>query len=252
MKRVSLALALTLAFAGAVLAKEWWEKKPYIQWSLKETERMLDNSPWGKIHVVTISNPTYTGTRSFSTIGTGDLEREKQNLFHLHFLTAKPLKMAIARSVVLHSNGTVDHAQLQKFIDQANNQSIVVALTLSSQPSGTSSLNGYLSALLKLATSNLASNTFLATGTGRKVFLSRYDPPGQDGLGAKYYFPRKLPDGTSLVAPADKEIRFETMITLNEGATLTGNELGVELEREDRIWVQFDLRKMVFEGKLEI
>ena len=71
-------------------------------------------------------------------------------------------------------------------------------------------------------------------------------------MGAKYYFPRKLPDGTPLVTPADKEIRFETMITLNEGTTLTGDQLGVEIEREDRIWMQFDLRKMVFEGKLEI
>ncbi len=234
------------------MAKEWWEKKPYSEWSPKEIERMLDNSPWGKIHVVTISNPTYTGTRSFSTEGTGDLEREKNNLFHLHFLTAKPVKMAIVRSLILRSKGTLDPAQLQKFLDQSNEQSIVLALTLSSQPAGTSSISGYLSALMKLASSSLAANTFLATSTGRKVFLSRYDPPGQDGLGAKYYFPRKLPDGTPLITPADKEIRFETMITLNEGTTLTGDKLGVEIERTDRIWMQFDLRKMVFEGKLEI
>ena len=252
MKRVSLALAFTIAIAAAALAKEWWGKKPYIEWSPKEAERMLDNSPWGKIHVVTISNPTYTGTRSFSTIGGGDLEREKRNLFHIHFLTAKPVRMAIARALVLQSKGRFQPAQLRKFVDETNEQNIVIALTLSSQPSGTSSINGYLSALLKLSSPVLVANTFLATSTGRKVFLTGYDPPGQDGLGAKYYFPRKLSDGTPLVTTADKEIRFETMITLDEGATLTGDRLGVELTREDRIWMQFDLRKMMFEGKLEI
>lgn len=159
--------------------------------------------------------------------------------------------MAIARTLVLRG-GKMDHEQLQRFVDQTNDQSIVVALTLSSRPSGTSSINGYRSALMKLTSPTLASNTLLATSSGRKVFLTRYDPPGNDGLGAKYYFPRNLPDGTPLVTAVDKEIRFETMITLNEGVTLTGNELGVELEREDRIWMQFDLRKMLFEGKLEI
>ena len=250
--RLPAAICLGWALAGFLFAAEWWDKKPFQEWSPKEATRMLDNSPWGKIHTVTISNPAYTGERSFQTIGSGDLEREKRNLFHLHFLTAKPVRMAVARNLLLGSNGKMQPAELQNFVDQPNEQSIVVGLTLSSEPPGASSLNGYMAALLKLTTPVLASNTTLATNTGKRVFLSRYDPPGKDGLGAKYYFPRNLPDGEPLVTSADKEIRFETMITLIEGYTITGEKLGVENSREDRVWMQFDLRKMIFQGKLEI
>ena len=78
---------LTILLAtGLAVAAEWWEKKPYTQWSDKEVQRMIDNSPWGKVHTVTIMNPTTTGDRSYQTVGSGDLEREKKNLFHLHFL----------------------------------------------------------------------------------------------------------------------------------------------------------------------
>jgi len=250
--REFLIVCSVVVLSGIAWPKDWWDKKQYTEWTAKEAARMLNDSPWGKIHIITIMNPTFTGTKSFATIGSGDLEREKRNLFHLHFLTAKPIRMAIARNAMLQSRDNIERERLRKTVEQSSGQSIVIGMTLSSDPPGTSSISGYLSALLKLTTPALTANTTLATDTGKKVFLSRYDPPGKDGLGAKYYFPRTLPNGAPLVTPADKEIRFETVVTLNEGATLTGDKLGVEKEREDRIWMQFDLRKMIFEGKLEI
>jgi hypothetical protein len=40
----------------------------------------------------------------------------------------------------------------------------------------------------------------------------RYDAPGLDQLGAKFYFSKILPDGSALVGPGDKELRFESRI----------------------------------------
>ncbi len=124
-------------------------------------------------------------------------------------------------------------------------------MVLSSEPPGANSQNGYISALMKLRTTDLTHNTSLTTDTGKGVFLVRYDPPGQDDLWAKYYFPRNLPDGNPLLSQRDKEIRFETSITLLEDAQ-PAFQSGSASQRTDRIWMQFNLRKMIFEGRLEI
>lgn len=88
--------------------------------------------------------------------------------------------------------------------------------------------------LAGLSTSDLAGKTFLLTRTGKKAQLLRYEPPGDDLLGAKFYFPRKLSDGTLLATEADKELQFETII------------------RGKKVKVRFDLNKLVYKGKLEI
>jgi hypothetical protein len=245
-------LAAAAVFAGLVMAAEWWEKKPYTEWGDRDVQRMLDNSPWGKVHTVTIINPTATGERSFETVGSGDLEREKRNLFHMRFLTAKPVRMALARQAMLSREGQVDPASIQRFIEQTDKQHLVVCMTVSAVPEGASSARGYWTALMKLSTPSLASNTFLATKTGRRVYLVQYDPPGKDGLGAKFYFPRTGEDGRPFVTVEDREVRFETTISLIESGTFSGTPGEEENERTERIWMQFDLRKMVFDGKLEI
>jgi len=88
--------------------------------------------------------------------------------------------------------------------------------------------------LINLKTSDLAGKTYLSTKSGRKVGLLRYEPPGNDRLGAKLYFARKLPDGSPLLTEADKEIQFETLI---DGK---------------RVKVTFSVKKLVYKGKLEI
>jgi hypothetical protein len=69
--------------------------------------------------------------------------------------------------------------------------------------------------------------------TGKRLKVFDYIPPGADRLGAKILFQRILPDGTPFIAPGDKELRFETRI----------NKM--------KIKVKFDLRKMLYKGKLE-
>ena len=85
-----------------------------------------------------------------------------------------------------------------------------------------------------LSTPDLAGRTFLLTKTGKKAQLLRYEPPGDDLLGAKFYFPRQLSDGIPLATEADRELRFETVI------------------RGRKVKVSFNLKKLVYKGKLEI
>jgi hypothetical protein len=238
---------------GTAFAAEWWEKKHYSEWSSKQAQKMLDDSPWGKIHRVTIINPTHFGERNFNSIGGGDLEREKHILFHIRFLTAKPIRMAIARQMMLEHKNEADVALLDRFVQQGDPKYLVVAMALSSKPKGTSSASNFWTALVSLKTSDLASNTFMSTKSGKRVYLSSYLPPQGNGLGARFLFSRLLSDGTTLVTADDEELRFETVIpsrklSLERG---TGQTLPKEVERTDKVWGVFKLKKMRFQGKLE-
>ena len=46
---VLFALALTTAlWAPKLWAMDFWQLKPFLEWSDKEVQRMLGNSPWAK------------------------------------------------------------------------------------------------------------------------------------------------------------------------------------------------------------
>jgi len=256
-KTISVLSALLLLSSLAV-AKEWWEKKSYDKWSKKDVNRMLDESPWGKIHTVTIMNPATEGaSRSFEDLGRGDLEREKHSRFHLRFLTAKPVRMAFVRNIMMNAKGEVNREMLEKYVEQANDDYIIVAMQVSTIPEGSSTFQGYMAALNHLRVPDLVNNTALSTDSGKRVYVSHYEPPGRDGLGAKFIFKRRLPNGSPLISGDDKEIRFETTIELTEDFAITGlppsdPQRSIDHKRADRIYMKYDLRKMIFDGKLEI
>ena len=58
----------------------------------------------------------------------------------------------------------------------------------------------------KLTTTELINNTYLLA-RGRRVFFKEYQPPGNDGLGARYIFP-KLPDGKPFITPKSETFFF--------------------------------------------
>ncbi len=249
MKKVWIGVLMVSCLAGVALAAEWWEKKSYLEWSKKEVKRMLDRSPWGKIHTITILNPMHTGERTFQTTGSGDLEREKLNHFHIRLFSASPIRMALARDMILKTKGDADRAALENMVRQRDDENIVLTISLTAEPAGADSLRFYWSALMSARTADLAKATFLATKSGKRVYLSRYQPPGEDGLGAKLIFPRKLPDGRPLVTPDERELRFETMLTLDR---IEPQDPGSRRTRTDRIRANFKLSKMIFQGKLEL
>jgi hypothetical protein len=88
--------------------------------------------------------------------------------------------------------------------------------------------------LVNLQTSDLIPCTFLATKTGKRIPLIRYDQPGKDMLGARFLFPRKQANGTPTITAGDRELWFETRIA------------------DKQVKVKFDLQKMGYLGKLEI
>lgn len=231
------AAVAALATVFGLPSEKWWETRPYAQWTPGEVKSLLTNSPWSKAHTVTINNGLDARTRGFVATGGGDLQREQHNFFHVRFLTAKPVRMAIARERMLQHPELMDAARLaglQRFVQQPDDTHIIVSLVLSSRPPGAPTLFEFRTELLRARLTAVAATTFLATGSGQRVYVTEYRPPDQRDLGSLYYFPRLREDGSPLVTVEDKEIRFETAI---------GGQ---------RIWRQFKLTDMVFAGRLEI
>jgi hypothetical protein len=80
---------------------------------------------------------------------------------------------------------------------------------------------------------DLSSPTTLSTNTGKQVRMARFVPPDKHQLGALFYFPRTLRNGTSLIAEGDKELQFKAIV---HGKDLTA---------------RFSLKKMTYRDKLE-
>jgi hypothetical protein len=154
-------------------------------------------------------------------------------------------------SVQLHElnkkDNEMEQARLKKFIASNPNSSIVqgdeehIILSFIVPSPGKPSPKNILAwgedhsdeAFSAIDSSKLIANTSLETDSGKRIKIFRYEPPGTDRLGAKFFFKRKLPDGSPFITSGDKELRFETRLN------------------DRKLKLKFDLRKMIYKGKLE-
>jgi len=274
-----------LLFASIVIAKEWWEKKSYTEWSEQEVERMLNSSPWtttsrkGSLRQVQKDGSAQHIPLNYRIRLLSSRAVREALLRSLSFSAKAASEASVERSVNVatlkkEANADNELARLEKFIAdnpkdirvKGDDNHAVISICLAAfipapePPSGkTSDVFGVIDwgpppapspasvprnlgwienprpeELSQLKFADLEETTILSTRTGKQIPLIRYDPPGMDGLGAKLYFPRHLPDGSPCVTVNDKELRFETKIN---GKKIKG---------------KFDLKKLIYKGKLEI
>ncbi len=257
----ALFLMILLLTCSAALG-EWWEEKPYTEWSVEQVDTVLNNSPWVRLA------PAAPATRSGRNSA---LATFVPLYYQVRLLTARPIREGFLRMLALGMrSATADIREfsedarvgygsrlLQEFLRsypedvraQGDEHHIILAVTLkeaywdsSTSTSSTSTLVQYpkyreltnADELSNIDLSNIQRETSLTTSTGRRVGIMSYIKPGGDRLGAKFYFPRNLPDATPLIAAGDKELLFETRI------------------KNSKIKVKFDLKKTVYRGKTEL
>ena len=234
---------LVLVMASFALSQETWEKKPYTAWTVVETNNVFDKSPWGRVYTQLFPGPkdvrpSVPGQRSEAQV---IMTLHERVLFHLCFATARPIRMAVARRKMLADPGKANPAAAEKYIEQGDDNNIMLLMFLSPDPPESNSFEDVSDAVQKLKLGDLADNTYLSTDHGKKAAPVKYDPYGEDGFGVKIYFPRTLASGP-LVTADDKEIRFESVLALPDKSAV----------RSVKIRATWNLKKMVFGGKLEI
>jgi hypothetical protein len=213
---VVVALTLTLTGAG------FWEKKPYTQWSEKDARKMLEKSPWcyefnwGRQSPIgqdvtgppigTLPDPT--STPADGSRGVSDSEREFVTIVRVMLFSARPVRQAYATLIAKGDKARLE--KLKDFAERDFGDEIVIAWVIDSKPKGATSVFDLDRELRALAVGELQNDTYIASSSGKKLFIKDFIPPTADGTGAKFIFPRTMPDGTPFLTAADKSFRFQT------------------------------------------
>jgi hypothetical protein len=249
MNRHRFFLLLTLSFlctslAVSGLASAQKEAKSWTQWSQKEAEKMLTDSPWSQTQVDTdasqmffspTSDPGKPDSRATandnSRLSQGATNQEVNVKFVVRFFSARPVRCALARLMELRQKPPPEVIEkLQSFADLKAIDSIIV--TLSVEATDQRYTANAMQLLNSAVTATLKNDTYLERD-GKRLFLAEYVPPGRDGFGARFIFPSAM-DQKPFIEANTGEVRFHTKYP--KGPTV------------DR---RFKVSEMMYKGELE-
>lgn len=221
------------------------KQKPWTEWSRKDIEKILNNSAWGQTQseggdqqsgstsaITQVAAPR-SADRDISRTGeSGEAKPSTLVKYRVRFLSAKPVRAAFARMVLLSKSEPDPKLtdQLEKFVDRDFSDYIVVSVGL--EVGDQKMLAPLLRAFTTATTEGLQSNVYLERKDGKKLLLMEYRAPIEDGMGAKFVFPREF-EGQPFLSEHDS-VRF--VAQLNERLKLN---------------TRYKLSEMLYEGKLE-
>ena len=240
--RVVSACFVLVMLVSAVCAQK---QKPWTEWTKKDIEKTLNDSAWGQTQTEGGSQPSSSESaitqvaapraadRQMSRSGeSGETKQSPVVKYHVRFLSAKPVRAAFARMVLLSKTQPDETltGQLQAFIDRDFVDYIVVSVGIEV---GDEKMAGPLTrAFASATTENLQKTVYLERKDGKKLYLMEYRAPVEDGMGAKFVFPRTL-DGQPFLSQNDS-VRFVA-----------------ELNEKMKLNTRYKLSEMLYDGKLE-
>ncbi len=194
---------LALALAMGAAAKD--KIKPWTEWNKKDAEKILNDSAWGQTQTETDSSEMTWSTATRPIDGRGALNQATSLTLYIRFISAKPIRQAMARLAELDT-GRNTPQQIQNardFIDQKFDKTVVVSVNYESKDGRFQ--GPAFQALNSAITNTLKNNTYLELKGGKRVFLQEYQPPTQGT--AMFIFPR-IVDDKPLLDPKSGDIRF--------------------------------------------
>ena len=244
MRRYTIIASIMLPVFCSMLIARGWRNAPYTQWPADEVAMILTDSPWARTIVA--------GWR-----GNDGPYIRAPFIYYVSLLTARPVREAVLRSISLSQGESVrlddlykkdreaEQARLAEFIAsnpdsflvKGDEEHIIVSLILKTpgRPVPGRILSEHSDQEFStIDASKLVADAGLETDSGKRIDIFGYEPPGKDRLGAKFFFKRKLPDGSPFIADGDRKLLFETGLN------------------DRKLKVTFDLKKMKYKGKLEL
>ncbi|MEK7833717.1 MAG: hypothetical protein AAB401_21700, partial [Acidobacteriota bacterium] len=198
------ALMLLCIFVLTLTAGAQKKYKPWTEWSEKDVAKMLNDSAWGQTQTDTnTSEMFYSPGSSASRDSQGAFNQAVALNFRIRFLSAKPIREAIARQTIMKNPQLAE--QLKAFAEQTSNEWIIIAVDYDSTDRRLS--GPAMQAFSSASPGQLKTNTYLETKDSKRVFLDKYIQPGKDGMGAKFVFPRMV-DGKPVVTAESGYVRF--------------------------------------------
>jgi hypothetical protein len=221
------------------------KQKPWTEWSKKDIEKTLNDSAWGQTQseggdsqsssssAITQVAAIRAAEREINRTGeSGETKPSTSVKYHVRFLSAKPVRAAFARMVLLSKTQPDENltGQLQAFVDRNFNDYIVVSVGV--EVGDEKMAVPLMRAFSAATTETLKEKVYLERKDGKKLFLMEYRAPIEDGMGAKFVFQRVV-DGQPFLGENDS-VRF--FAQLNEKMKLN---------------TKYKLSEMLYDGKLE-
>jgi hypothetical protein len=243
MKNLAITLLL-LSCALVVVASAQKKPKPWTEWSKKEAEAILNESAWGQTQIETDTSEMFFRPQADPNVKPKALDPARDARggatnqatsvkYRIRFLSAKPIRQAIARAILLGNPAQSEQmaASMRDFVERKFDQWIAVAVTFESRDQR---YLGPATQAFGSATAEVLKNkTYLERKDGKRLFLQMYQAPGADGLGAKFIFPRVV-DGKPFLDRESGEVRFAS-----------------EVSNKIRMDMRFKVSEMVYDGQLE-
>lgn len=240
MTRITAMLFFMFLATSALIAQAG---KPWLEWNMKETTKILNDSAWGQTQLETkeaeSASAAITNTGSSRTMVPRDASKDSPGAitsylkYYVRLLSAKPVRQAIVRKLILDSPD-MDAArkeQLKTFAEATTSDFIVVAVVAEAKDG---SIARDASQAFETATfTSLKDSTYLERRDGQRVLLADFKAPVADGLGAKFVFPRTLNNQPFLSAESG-QLKFFS-----------------QLSKKIKIEARYRVADMLYEGRLE-
>lgn len=224
-------LMICLAAAGSVVGQK--KLKPWKDWSKTDAQKILNDSPWAHLQVdQDFADPSPLTRPPDSSIDS----RLKQNdgmTYGIRVFSARPVRQAFVRMIQLQKKDLAPDMleRLNTFAEVASEDSIIIAVTTENPDANM--LGKAMQIIRNTTTVALKNSTFLERSDGKRVFLEQYTPPGSDGFGARFIFPKML-DGKPFLTAELTTVRFVS-----------------DLSSSIKLNMTYKVKDMMLDGKLE-
>jgi hypothetical protein len=228
-------LLVILALPLALMAAEFWSKKPYQNWSADETQRILEDSPWATTLKIGGVNSAVMNVGTTNQNGAA-METDTSIIYTLQFRSAQPIREAQIRSAQLNSHYDKMNADQKasfdanssKFLAVAFSDRVVVAITFKTGDADYESrLRNYWA---RESLAKLSMTTFL-NAPSERLSLTAYNVK-DDTFQFTFPRPKQL--------PADGRISIEFQ------------HPGIGIVSQQRVLQEFSLKKMLVNGEPSI
>lgn len=244
-KGVSVVIVLLLLSAVAIetVIGQKQTAKSWKEWTRADAEKILNHSPWGQQQVDTdLSEMFFTPTTDARTsrapnansrLEQGATNQETKLMYGIRFFSARPVRQAFIRIIQLQQKSLEADVieRMNNFAELPSADSIIIAVTI--EGTDKRSLGKVMQLVSSAATGTLKNTTYLERNDGKRLFLEEYVPPGKDGFGARFIFPR-IVDERPFITPETQDVRFFS-------------EFGTAI----KLNMRFKIADMMLDGKLE-
>jgi len=217
-----------LLFAGVVMAKDFWETKVFSQWTQKECQKLLTDSPWARDLTLTGSNISSGYNNPEAT------DSQAPNIkYMIQLRSAAPLRQAIVRQNQIENKyDSFTDEQKQSF--DKNMESVLngqsqdyIVVYISFDTNNTDFLRE-LNRHWEMQTTELLKNTVFLSASkskGDRIPIAQYIPGASGSQEFQFIFPRYI-NGSEIIKSSDKGLILEFNYPLEDRWRLDGNGKG--------------------------